>query len=321
MNKKDTLKDLIKQFPELPGIYKMLDSNRNIIYIGKSKCLRKRVLSYFVSSPKWEKVNRMVTMINDIEYVVTDTHLEARLLECELIKKHQPRFNAQMKNDQRYIYIKVNTYNPHHSLSVVAARENDCFGPFRSKYSMSDFLCKLKNIYPIRNSEGNGYEFDYNLFPVKLAPESFESNRKHLLELFHDESNLLRLIEALQTRLAEVVSDYRYELASYYRDIILGFTIIMRGLDGYKNLSTSDILLKLSIPTGYKLFYVSGGYIINNKIVHELDNDIIQDFINDNRKRLSSFIPLVMDEKSGIDYRDVLYSEISDLPEEMVEIL
>ena len=116
MTNTDNIKEKLKQIPKLPGIYKMLDSRGNIIYIGKSKCLQNRVKSYFVASPKWEKVNRMVTMIKDIEYVVTDTHLEARLLECTLIKEHKPRFNAQMKNDQRYFFIKVENYNRYNPL-------------------------------------------------------------------------------------------------------------------------------------------------------------------------------------------------------------
>lgn len=79
------LKQKVNQIPALPGVYKMLDSSGQIIYVGKSKCLKKRVQSYFTKSPKQPKIERMIFLIDDIEYIVTDTHLEARLLECQLL--------------------------------------------------------------------------------------------------------------------------------------------------------------------------------------------------------------------------------------------
>lgn len=320
MNDITSIKNKIKSFPELPGIYKMVDSGNNIIYIGKSKCLRKRVQSYFVNSPKWEKVTKMISLINDVEYIVTDTHLEARLLECELIKRLQPRFNAQMKNDQRYIYLKVNSYNRYNALSVVAEREVDCFGPLRRKYAMAEFTKKLMNIYPILKLE-EGYQFNYNLFPIKLNKEDFEQNRAVLLELFHNSDQLTIFIDYLQQKLEEAASQYRYEIASYYRDLIIDFTSIKHGLDGYKNLSLNDILLKLPTQIGYKLFYVSDGRIRNCKTVHDLSGNTIKDFLVHSQSSDSCLIPVAKTDKSYIDFRDILYSEISVLQEDMIEIL
>lgn len=155
------IRDILKQLPEQPGIYQMLDASNHIIYIGKSKCLKKRVQSYFTNSPKWEKVTRMVSYIHNINYIVTDTHLEARLLECELIKRYKPYFNAQMKNDQRYVYLKLAPFNRYNPFTILAEREDNCFGPFRSKYSLNEFLQKLKNIYPLRKAEDH-----YDLLPL-----------------------------------------------------------------------------------------------------------------------------------------------------------
>lgn len=319
MNASDSIKDTLRQLPELPGIYKMLDSGGNIIYIGKSKCLRKRVKSYFVNSPKWEKVTRMISMIKEIEYIVTDTHLEARMLECELIKAHQPRFNAQMKNDRRYIYIQVNDYNPHRSLSVTGIRDVDCFGPFRSKYSTEEFIKKLKNLYPIIQT-GQGYEAEYHLFPKELDQELFERNRQSLLDLFTEEDRISLLTASLQLRQNEAVSEYRYEIAAYYRDIMTGFTGIRHGLDGYKKLATRDILLRIPVPGGCKLFYIKDGFILHSKAVPAVTEEIIEDFLEESRLQAPNENTM-MDEKSRIDYRDVLYSEISDLPEDMVHFL
>lgn len=143
------LENILNSIPELPGIYQMIDSKGNIIYIGKSKCLKKRVKSYFVDTPKWEKVTKMVSLIHDIHYVVTDTHLEARLLECKLIKQVSPFFNSQMKNDKRYVYLSLESNLKRGPLSIVHERGLDTYGPFRSSHTLSDTIESLKNIYPI----------------------------------------------------------------------------------------------------------------------------------------------------------------------------
>lgn len=320
MSEKDFIKNTIREIPELPGIYKMIDFRGNIIYIGKSKCLKKRVQSYFVSSPTWDKVKRMVVMIRDIEYEVTDTHLEARLLECNLIKEHQPRFNSQMKNDKSYIYLRVDPYNPFHALSVVSEREDDCFGPFRSKYKIREFISSLKNIYPI-TKDNNYYNFEYHMFPITMDKETFANNRKTLLELFSQEENIDTLVEAFRIKIEEVAAEYRYEMASIYRDMMMIFIHIKNGLNRYKNLTTRDIVLKLPLTSGYKLFFVSQGSIIHNMITSELSDTIIQDFKADSIAKRSNDPITSENEKSTIDYRDVLYSEIANLSEDMYEVL
>ena len=314
-------RDILKQIPRLPGIYKMLDSRGNIIYIGKSKCLQKRVQSYFVSNPKWEKVNRMVAMIKEIEYIVTDTHLEARLLECKLIKEHKPRFNAQMKNDQRYFFIRVEAYNRYSNpLSIVEERTEDCFGPFRSQYTFSEFLDRLKNIYPISHNN-NRYEFEYHMFPINMTEDVFESNRDVLLALFRCEDNIQLLLNALELKIEEAANAYRYEMAAVYRDMMRCFRMIKNGLNGYKSLSDRDILLTIPIVQGYKLFFVSGCRVIHSMIISETTREVKERFIQDCISRQSVDRDTLDNEKVWIDYRDILYSEIFDLPEEMVEFL
>ncbi len=320
MTPANLIQEKLKQIPELPGIYKMLDSRMNIIYIGKSKCLKKRVKSYFVNSPKWEKVNRMVQAIKDIEYIVTDTHLEARLLECRLIKEHKPRFNAQMKNDERYIFLKVERSNPSRPLSIVQERDQDCFGPFRNKYTLEEFISRLKSIYPITKSKGC-YEFDYHLFPAKMDQAACEQNCSLLLELLSQEENILKFNKTLQSKLEEAAAQYRYEIASVYRDFIQAFTQIRYALNRYKDLSDKNILLKLPYPEGYKLFFVSGGCILNEQAVPSLEEAILRKFIQDSKFIANDFIPMAGNEKSEIDFRDILYSEILDMEEALWEFV
>lgn len=94
---------------------------------------KKRVKSYFTKSPKQPKIERMIFLIDDIDYIVTDTHLEARLLECQLIKELKPYFNSQMKNDRRYFYLNVTHSSHSRGLSIVLEREDRQLGPFRRK--------------------------------------------------------------------------------------------------------------------------------------------------------------------------------------------
>lgn len=328
MNNKYISREKLRQIPELPGIYKMLDSSGKIIYIGKSKSLRKRVQSYFTATPKWDKINKMVSLIKDIEYIVTDTHLEARLLECRLIKEYRPTFNSQMKNDRDYFFIKVNSYGRNASpLSISDNRTTDCFGPFRGRYAMQEFIDRLKSFYPIIKTE-NRYEFDYHLFPFQMDEVSFNSNRSVLLELFTNENNIDIITDAFQVKMDEAVIDFRYEAAAIYRDLIVKFKSIKKGLNGYKDLLNKNIVLKLPITNGrYKLFYVASGIIVNSLITDGLTQPSIDNFINESRLKASETAfsmtddNSVADEKSWIDYRDILYSEILNLPEEMVELI
>ncbi|BCJ98988.1 GIY-YIG nuclease family protein [Anaerocolumna chitinilytica] len=321
MEHKYITNDNLKQIPKLPGIYKMLNSQGAIIYIGKSKCLQKRVQSYFVKTPKWEKVNRMVPLIRDIEYIITDTHLEARLLECSLIKEFKPRFNAQMKNDRNYFFIKVEDYNKYNPLTVIDDRTEHCFGPFRSKYTISEFLVHLKNIYPI-TKDGDQYRFEYHIFPITLERELFDLNKTVLFELLESEDNLQLMVNTLQSKLEEAVESYRFEMAAIYRDMIACFKMIKNGLSGYKNLSSQSILLKLPVDNDrYKLFYIKNGSILHKMITDKVTNEILKKFINSSEQLIPSVNSIQENEKEWIDYRDIIYSEISALPEEMIVLL
>ena len=154
----ELLRDKLQKLPDLPGIYKMLNRDGQIIYIGKSKCLKNRVRSYFSKTPTWEKVKKMVNMIHDFEIIVTDTHLEARLLECELIKFYKPVFNSQFKTDSRYVFLNIENSNKYSPLTISTERKNNSYGPFRSKYTLKDAILSLENLYPFQKTN-DGYAF------------------------------------------------------------------------------------------------------------------------------------------------------------------
>lgn len=312
----EKLVERLHTLPELPGVYKMLDSQGNIIYIGKSKCLKKRVKSYFVDSPKWEKVNKLVLFIDDIEYEVTDTHLEARLLECELIKSIKPSFNSQMKHDKNYVYLKIDDFNNYNSLSIILDREDNCYGPFRRKYSIYDIIDSLKHIFPLAKTD-EGFDFEYHILPLPLNRDTFEINKTALLELFSDIENMQILTTQLESKMKEAASCYKFETASKYRDMMEGIRYLNNGIFRYNHLISKDIVLKIPASTGYKLFFVSKGQILYKEFFPSLNSRQMNSFIKKSRKQKTA-LSYDFDDKAGIDFRDIIYSEILSLPKECI---
>jgi excinuclease ABC subunit C len=315
------IKEKLSQLPQSPGIYKMLDSKGNIIYIGKSNCLRKRVRTYFTDNPKWEKVKKLVFFIDDIDFIVTDTHLEARLLECELIKNYKPVFNSQMKNDNKYVYLKIENYNKYNPLSIVSVRDEEgyTYGPFRKRHSLASIIDSLKCIFPIINKNGS-YEFEYHIFPLTMEKDTFNENRSCLIEIFSDKKKMQVLINTLDNKMKDAASLFKYETASKYRDIVQGLSYINNGIWHYKELMSRDILLKIPIKHGYKLFFISKGNILLKKCYETIsDQDTVLFLHSAYSIKPSTFVDI--DEKAGIDFRDILYSEILSLPKDMVKYL
>ena len=306
----------LNQIPSLPGVYKMLDSTGQIIYIGKSKCLKKRVKSYFSKAAKPPRIEKMVFFIDDMDYIVTDTHLEARLLECQLIKEIKPYFNSQMKNDRKYSYLKVADYSRSHALSIVQEREGDSFGPFRRKQLIQSFIDAVPHLFPVIQNN-NSYEFKYHILPETLSPEDFIKNRRTLMKVFSKDTSMRCLINRLKLRMNEEAAQCHYERAAIYRDLIISLTYISHVLYDYKTLITKDLLLKIPVRDGEKLFFISKGKIILKKYYPVLAQTEIDVFLDEGRKMRSGIVP-EWDEKAEIDFQDILFSKIQSLPDEWI---
>lgn len=318
INISDNLKEKLKQMPMKPGIYKMIDSKGNIIYVGKSKCLNKRVRTYFADTPKWEKVTKMAHLIDDIEYIVTDTHLEARLLECNLIKQIKPIFNSQMKHDRGYVYLKIESFNRYRALSVVDSREGNSYGPFRRKSYLNEIINSFKNLYPIIKTD-ESYSFEYHLFPVCMSTDEFNKNRSSLEEILTEATKADLFIKELTDKMKKEASVNNFEMALMYKDIIENINYLKISINKYRELSKSHVLLTIPYEGGFKLFYIAGGKIIKKGKYEKITQSIIDLFL---RADLTSpDISFDMDEKSFLDFKDIIYSEIVSLPESIVKIL
>src|SRR5512136_383384 len=142
----------LKTLPTKPGVYQYFDANGKIIYVGKAINLRNRVRSYFhVSADNSPKTQRLVAEIADLEWIVTDSELEALLLESNLIKRHKPHFNIRLKDDKRYPYIKVAWQDPFPKVLSTRNMEHDgarYFGPFTNAQAVYQTLHMLRKIFP-----------------------------------------------------------------------------------------------------------------------------------------------------------------------------
>ena len=150
---KEHIKNKLSLLPRKPGCYLMKDSTGTIIYVGKAKILKNRVSSYFMGT-KFGKTKALVSNIVDFEYIVTTTEKEAFLLEINLIKKYDPKYNIIFRDDKSYPYIMLTT-SPYPKLEVVRPRNKKrknakLFGPYPSSYAAKNIVNMLNRIYPMQ---------------------------------------------------------------------------------------------------------------------------------------------------------------------------
>lgn len=148
------IEEELKKLPGQPGVYIMHDAKDAIIYVGKAISLKNRVRQYFQSSrDKTAKIRQMVSKIARFEYIVTDSELEALVLECNLIKEHRPRYNTMLKDDKTYPYIKVTASEEYPRILFsrqMKKDKNKYFGPFTSAGAVKDTIELIRKIYRIR---------------------------------------------------------------------------------------------------------------------------------------------------------------------------
>lgn len=152
------VKDIVSKIPFNPGIYLMKDENGTIIYVGKAISLRKRVRQYFQKNNKTARIEKMASLVRDIDYIVTANEVEALVLECNYIKEHNPKFNVMLKDDKSYPYIKVTIKEKYPIIYVTRTKKNDgsiYFGPYTSVSSMRDVLSTIKTIFPVKRCKYN----------------------------------------------------------------------------------------------------------------------------------------------------------------------
>ena len=146
-------KNINKNIPKLPGIYKFINQQNKIIYVGKSKNLHDRVRSYFNKSQKNRKVSKMVNEINQISYTISENEHDALLLENNLIKEIKPKYNILLRDDKTFPYIVISKepYPKVYSSRKINPRKEEIFGPYTNVKGMKKTLSVINKLYKIRN--------------------------------------------------------------------------------------------------------------------------------------------------------------------------
>lgn len=147
------LKEKIKNLPQNSGVYLMHDKNGDIIYVGKAKVLKNRVSQYFLNTAKPPKVQAMVDKITDFEWIITNSELDALILESNLIKKYQPYYNILLKDGKSYPYIKINLKQPFPKVEITRRLKKDgarYFGPFFGGISVNELVKIINLAFPLR---------------------------------------------------------------------------------------------------------------------------------------------------------------------------
>ena len=225
----------VKNLPDSPGVYLFKNKEGKIIYIGKAKSLKNRVRTYFQSNGNHDlKTSRLVTMVADFDLMVTDSEIEALILEANLVKEHKPRYNINLKDDKHFPYVKVIINEPFPRVLVVRRLERDgarYFGPYTSSKGMRrtlSFLCSLFNIrtcnLTIPHPTGRIQKvcLDYHIGRCGGPCEGFQSEKDYremvdsVILFLAGKSETL--IEKLKKRMALLSTRTKFEEAAKIRD-------------------------------------------------------------------------------------------------------
>jgi len=230
----NSYKNRISEVPKKPGVYLHSDKNKKIIYVGKAISLNDRLKFYF-SNPKeiTPKVSELISKINDFDYIVTESEQEALLLENQLIKKHQPKYNARLKDDKSYPYIKITKSEKYPQILITRNPKindkNKYFGPYSSISSVKQTLDLLSKIFPYRTCDRKNDENRLSpCFELEIGRCS-ESYHKNDQESYNEViSNLERflsgktnsIVKKVKEEMRNASSTQNYERAAVFRDRI-----------------------------------------------------------------------------------------------------
>ena len=306
MNK--TLKEKLSLLPDQPGCYLMKNNEGTIIYVGKAKILKNRVRSYFTGSHDG-KTQRLVSEIEDFEYIVTSSPMEALLLECNLIKQHDPRYNVMLKDDKTYPYIKI-TGDKHPRLEVTRKVVKDggkYFGPYANVGAAQQTKKLMDKIYPLRKCKNIPknvclyYHLDQCLAPCihKLDVENYKPIVDEITRFLN--GNYTEIRDRLQKKMEEASNHLDFEKAKEFRDQIYGIDAVVE-----KQTVTSTDYTDRDV-WGY---YVSNGWM-SIQIFHVRQGKLIE-------RNVATF-PYYGDEKEDFySYFTQFYYEASVRPREIL---
>ena len=296
------LTEKLKHLPQAPGVYIMKNSSGEIIYVGKAVSLKNRVRSYFQSSHNHSpKVISLVSQVADFEYILTDSEVEALILECNLIKKHRPRYNVRLVDDKSYPYVKVtlNEDYPRVFMTRNVVRDGArYYGPYTDAGALRETLRLLKKVFPLRQCRQKSVDrqkrpcLNYHIRRC-LAPCQGEVNREKYLEMIRNvclflEGRHEELVKTLAVRMEEAAENLDFEQAAELRDRIRDIEkVVEKQKIVSADLTDQDViaLAREGELSGVVVFFVRGGKLMGREhfIIDETseidDNEILTSFV------------------------------------------
>ena len=230
------IEEELKKLPGKPGVYIMHDAEDTIIYVGKAISLKNRVRQYFQSSRnKGPKIEKMVTHIARFEYIVTDSELEALVLECNLIKEHRPKYNTMLKDDKTYPFIKVTVQEPYPRILFSREMKKDkarYFGPYTSAGAVKESIELLRKLYQIRTCHkvlprDQGKERPCLYYHMKqckapcqgyVSQEEYREQVRGVLDFLNGDYQ--KMVRQLKEQMQQASMELRFEEAAALRDMI-----------------------------------------------------------------------------------------------------
>ncbi|WP_199488866.1 excinuclease ABC subunit UvrC [Moraxella osloensis] len=231
-DRKARLDHLIKRLPNLPGVYKMLGKNGDIIYVGKAKSLKSRVNSYFAKTIDHPKTRALVQRIDNIETIITRSETEALLLEQNLIKLHRPPYNVLLRDDKSYLYVFISADKPYPRLAYGRGKgqhqKGRFFGPFPSAHAAKQTLLMMQKMFMVRQCTNTFFAqrqrpcLEYQIKRCKapcvglVSPEDYADDVNNTIRFLKGEGTDLQV--KLVGKMEQAAEDMNFEQAALYRD-------------------------------------------------------------------------------------------------------
>ncbi|STD25878.1 excinuclease ABC subunit UvrC [Enterococcus mundtii] len=287
----ERIKNKLALLPDQPGCYLMKDKNGTIIYVGKAKVLKNRVRSYFTGSHN-TKTERLVSEIEDFEYIVTESNIEALLLEINLIKKNDPKYNIMLKDDKTYPFLKI-TNEKYPRLVITRKVLKDkafYFGPYPDVGAANETKKILDRLFPLRKCKPSQTKepcLYYHLGQC-LCPYYFDADPAEYTSIVNEVKRFLNggheMIEAeIQEKMAKAAENMEFEKAAEYRDQIRAIETIMTR----QKMTNTDLIDRdvfgYAIDKGWmcvQVFFVRQGKLIERDVsIIPFYNEAEEDFL------------------------------------------
>lgn len=304
MEKTFNIQEELKKLPDQPGVYIMHDKTDTIIYIGKAKSLTKRVHQYFQPShDEGIKKRQMVEHIEYFEYIITDSELEALVLECNLIKEHCPKYNTMLRDDKTYPYIKVTVGETFPRVMFSRQMKKDrsrYFGPYTSAGAVKDTIDLINKIYGLRTCNRKlprdiGLDracLNYHIHKCDapcqgyITPEEYNNKVSGVLEFLN--GNYTPVIKMLTEKMEQASEELEFEKAAEYRNLLSSVKQVAQkqkitNADG----EDKDIIALANDDTDavVQVFFIRGGKLIGRDHFHvrvgteQSEDNILNNFV------------------------------------------